>query len=554
MAGEYRILRITTDGYPAEISPSGGTAIETPGILLGGDIVAGGTHSVTGLAAGDADGDALSFGQSGANLAGLSIDTSPLNMNGQAINDVAAPSGAGDATNKAYVDAIVIGGGPVKEPLFDAMQMSDAEGILAGEALYFTAQPAVGDHVKIDDGTNSENYVFVANIVAEAGPLDVSRESSAATALNRLMIRINAGSAYWKGVYEATAHADIHTPCAFIYDQTTDASPSTSRIYAPTQGNANLMLVPFTSGTTTLVFLPYTYKTAGASLATDPGYRRFGLNRDTASLTDGEIHLDLGTDNLYSWNGDASTWFQMSGPGSIPLATAASGGGVVGRVGFDKDYGLDVTVGGIAKVTITPSMGLQFHPAADADKGKLEILLAGTHRLIQGVAGLDVEGLPLSFWINGVQVSANFTAAAATELTGGGATTLHSHAGATAAQNITNNFTTTGACAKGDPMFWSSTNNKIDVCDAATDGKQWAIGVAMATLGVAGTVDVVSNGHSAAAVLPGAVTAGMRIFLAAGHGLTKTAPVGSGNHVMQMGFAENAADLFVQIQYMGKKA
>lgn len=553
MAGEYRILRLHTDGYPAEVSPSGGTAIETPGILLGGDINAGGAYHVLGLIAAHADGDALAFGQSGANLAGLSIDTSPLNMNGQAINDVAAPSGAGDATNKAYVDALVVAGGSVKEPLFDATQMLDAEGILAGEAIHFVAQPALGDHVKITDGTNSEDYVFVANVGAEAGPLDVSRESSAATALNRLCIRINAGSAYWKGAY-LTSHADINASVALIYDQTTDASPSTSRIFAPTAGNANLKVVEFTSGTTTLVFRPYTYKTTATSSATDPGYRRFGLNRDTASLTDGEMHLDLSTDNLYSWNGDASTWFQMSGPGSIPLATAASGGGVVGRVGFDKDFGLDVTVGGQAKVAITASMGLQFHPLADADKGKLEILLAGSRRLIQGVAGLDVEGLPLQFWVNGAQVSANVTAANLTELTGAGPTTLHSHAGSTSAQNVSNSFTTTGACNKGDPMYWSGTNDKISVCDAATDGKQWAIGVAMSTLGVAGAVTVVSNGHVAAAVLPGAVTAGMRIFLATPNGLTKTAPTGGGNHVVQMGFAENTADLFVQIQYMGKKA
>jgi len=553
MAGEYKILRLTTDGYPAEVSPSGGTAINTPGILLGGNIDGASTYKATALAAGSSDGDSLAFGQSGVNLAGLDIDTNNITMNGLKVTGLGEPSAGADAATKSYVDTQVISGGHVKEELFDVVQLSDTEGILAGEAIYFVAQPATGDHVKITDGTNSEDYVFVANQGAEAGPLDVSRESSAATALNRLCVRISAGSAYWKGKY-LTSHGDINASAALIYDQTTDASPSTSRIFAPTQGNANLKVVEFTSGTTTLVFRPYTYKTSATSLATDPGYRRFGLNRDAASLTDGEIHLDLSTDDQWSWDADATAWHQMSGPGSIPFATSAAGGGVVGRATFDLDKGLKVLPDGIAGIALTANMGLQFHPTADADKGKLEILLAGTHRLIQGVAGLDVEGLPLQFWVNGAQTTANVTAANLNTLTGGGATTLHSHAGATTAQAVQNTFTTVGACTKGDPMYWSSTNNKIDVCDAATDGKQWAIGVAMATLGSGGTVDVVSSGHVAAAVLPGGITAGNRIFLAATNGLTKTAPTGGGNHIMQMGFAENTTDLFVQIQYMGKKA
>lgn len=511
-----KVLYLHDDGYPIEVAPAT-------------DVVDLGELNVTG----------------------------PIAMNGEVISGLPSPVGglADQAATKGYVDEQVIAGGHVKEPVFDLSQLVDAEGILAGEAIYFTAQPAVGDHVKIDDGTNSEDYVFVANIAGESAPTDVSRESSAATALARLVTRINAGSAYWKGVYLASSHSDIHSPVAFIMDQTTDASPSTSRIYAPTQGNANLMLVEFATGTTSITIRPYTYKTAAASSATDPGYQRFGLNRTVANLTDGEIHLDLSSDNLYSWNGDASTWFQMSGPGSIPLATSASGGGVVGRVTFDQDKGLVISGSAIGAVALKSNDGLQFHAAADADKGKIEMKLVSSDRLTVGVNGLDVAGVPLLFKINGVACGANVTSANLDELTGGGSTSLHTHTGLGDAQKVLDSFTVgeAGGVIVGDPVYIDSAG-KLMKCDASTDGKQFCLGVANEVKAQNVACKMIGYGFCATTLTGLGFLAGDRLFVKAGGGLTKTAPTASGKHVTQVGWAQSATDIWVQPQYFGKRA
>jgi hypothetical protein len=61
-----------------------------------------GSNKLTSLAAATASGDALSYGQTGANLNGLDV-------NSQVITSVATPSSGTDAANKAYVDALVSG-------------------------------------------------------------------------------------------------------------------------------------------------------------------------------------------------------------------------------------------------------------------------------------------------------------------------------------------------------------------------------------------------------------------------------------------------------------
>ena len=124
-----------------------------------------------------------------------------------------------------------------------------------------------------------------------------------------------------------------------------------------------------------------------------------------SALADGEIHFVLANDSQYAWDDSADTWNVLSGSGSIPDATSASGGGVKGKVTADSDLGLVIS-SGVMSINIddTPD-------TLDVD-----------------ASGLKVVGLPSLFKVNGTAVSANVTAPNLDALTGGGSTALHSHA------------------------------------------------------------------------------------------------------------------------------
>lgn len=543
-----KFLFMSADGYSQEAAGST-DSLELGGLKMYGALDMN-NNPVTAVQAADADGEALVYGQSGANLAGLSIDTAALTMGGQKITGLGTPTNVGDAATKDYVDLMVTAGGPVKEELFDYVQLSNTEGIFAGETIFFANQPAAGDTVIITDGTNTRTYTFVANIAGESAATDVSIETDAATAMQRLVTRMNAdaGNTWWSGKY-LTTHSDINAGVILVYEEATAAGKSTSRIYGTWTTQADFKVVEFQTGTTTLTILPYSTRTAASAITTDPGYGRFGMRREDTALTDGEMHLDLSSDNLYSWNGDASTWFQISGPGSIPLATSASGGGVIGRATFDQDKGLKVTTG-IAEIQLKANYGLKFETTVGADKGALMLAIDDTPDTLDvDIDGLKVVGLPLQFKVNDVQTTANVTAANLNELTGGTATTLHTHAGAGEAERTEYDYTAAEALSKADPVYFTAAGT-IGKARADTDSKSWVAGLARLAI-PSGAGPVVMSGR-AAGVLSSA-TPGTRYYLGDTGGLS-TSPAGAGYRVIFIGIAASADDLIVRIQDMGKKA
>ena len=112
MADKF-FLFLNSSSVPEEAQTSDTTTLG--GLTMGGTIAMG-TNKITGVGAASADGDALVFGQSSANLAGLAIDTADITMNNQKITGLGTPTGTGDAVTKDYVDSLVISGGTVKEP------------------------------------------------------------------------------------------------------------------------------------------------------------------------------------------------------------------------------------------------------------------------------------------------------------------------------------------------------------------------------------------------------------------------------------------------------
>lgn len=157
-------------------------------------------------------------------------------------------------------------------------------------------------------------------------------------------------------------------------------------------------------------------------------------------------------------------------------------------------------------------------------------------------------GLPSAFLINGVAVSANVTAANLTALTGGGSTSLHTHASATSVPRVENTYTVGSNVTAGQPVYFSANNSVAPALANTTTGNK-VIGIAKTTITVGNPVVVLSEGILTG-ILSGA-TAGDYVYLAASGGLTTVKPSSSGNRIVRIGYAVNATDLFVLIDFFG---
>jgi len=98
---------LAAEGYSEEMALT--DSMSLGGLTMSGDVVMS-SNKVTGLAAGSTSGDALSYGQSGANLAGLTSSADIALTGGAEVTGLpATPSGSTAATSKAYVDGVASG-------------------------------------------------------------------------------------------------------------------------------------------------------------------------------------------------------------------------------------------------------------------------------------------------------------------------------------------------------------------------------------------------------------------------------------------------------------
>lgn len=586
------------DGAPYNEEMAATDSMELGGLTMSGNIAMG-SNKVTGLAAANASGQALVYGQSAASLAGLTMG-GDIAMAGYKVTGLGTPTTGGDAATKTYVDQLVISGGHLREALLDQAQLSDSQGILAAEVLYFTAQPVVGDTVIFKDGTLTRTYTFVANQGAEAGATDVSIETSAVTAMQRLVTRAmaDAGNTQWDLAWRATGVERINLNGAIIvYDRATAAGASASRIYGVWATQANAQVVQYASGATPTVALDYTSVAATNLPAADPAAGRFGLRKQTTALQDGDLHYLLDNDSIYGWNADTAHWQAMGGSASVPDATSATGGGTKGKVTVDSDYGLiinsgiltinldtnpglafngagpkklaakpdtaagiKVGAGGIG-VDITSNAGLQFNGVS----GKLEVLANAAQGINVGASGVGITlasngGLEFN---SGLKVLPNGAKGIALSSSGVEAKVDNSTIGfdgsgnlkalAVAASNaVENSLPVNEAISIGDPVYISSTNDRVAKSDAGVSAKARVMGVARTAQGTPGSNATIVSMGPAANVLSSA-TAGTPYYLQDGGG-EGTALPGAGKRIVQTGYAKNATDLFVFIIDYGKRA
>jgi hypothetical protein len=298
-------------------------------------------------------------------------------------------------------------------------------------------------------------------------------------------------------------------------------------------------------------------------------------------VTEGTVHADtvwcVVTDDPITLNSTAIEWAQFSGAARITagLGLTKTGdtldvGGGAGIVSNANDVAVELDTDADAQSAGQDggSSGLEFDVTGAS--GQLRVRVDGSGGIQRGASGLLLEldnspdtldvdadglkvvGLPSLFKINDDAVSANVTADNLDELTGGGVTSLHSHAGVSDALRVTNTYTTGGAgVTAGDPVYFSGNATVLKALNT-NDTANKVIGVAKTSVGATTSVDIVSDGRLNG-VLTGA-TAGAYVYLDAAGGLTFTRPAGGQARITLIGWAINATDLHVEINFLGRNA
>lgn len=540
------------------------------GLAMGGPITMGGSK-ITGVGDATADGDVIGYDQTGAQLGDLSL-TGDLDMNSNQLKEVADGTLAADAVNLAQLQTAINQGATRKEFLIHEEQLDNDEGVLAAMALTVVNNPVSGDSLILQDGVTTRDYRAVAG-----GDVQYAIGGSPAITMQNIVDAINGdGSSKWDAYFSTTLDAIDSDGVIVIVEKDNDAGAS--EMYGVWGTQADAQVVDFGGEDN------YEKKTLTTMQASDPASTTFGFNRTKADLTPGEMHYTENLDVDYGWDSDLEAWNAMSGASSIPDATSAAGGGIKGKVTFDRDFGLVVATG-IAKVSLASNKGLGFDGSGDiqgiADTtagmeitssgfaidlasnpglqftgGDLDMLLNGT-TLQKGASGVSVKGLPAQFEIATVATSANVTAANLNTLTAGSASdadALHTH-NEGAAKRLEDELTAEENLAKGDPIEWGTTDNELRQCRANLAARTQCFGVVEEAAGIAAdaTGTIVRRGV-AVGVLSGA-TVGERFYVDNTGGLVSGhAGISAGNHVILVGTAKNATDLEVNPQYITKKA
>lgn len=520
---------ISAEGYADTAAAT--DSLELGALAMSGNIDMTDTGKIVNLLPGTVAKDALSYAQTGANLQGLSITTNPLTMGGQKITGGAAGTATNDVLVYGQSGAFLSGLDAMSQKITNVADPTNPQDVCS---------KAYADAGRLGLDVKSSVRVIATSNITLSGTQSI--DSVSVIAGDRVLVA-GQTSALENGIYLCAAGAWTRTTDA---DSSADLSPGSftfveeGTVYQDT-GWVMSSNSPFTLDTSAC---NWTQFSAAGQIVAGNGLVRTGNVLDVGDgpgilVSADKIEIELGSNPALEFDagGDAGKllWKPDTTRG---LAKDASGA----YIDLATDPGFQFT-GGKLDAKLYASGGLQ------KDANGLGIKLDGTTNQLSA-SGLSVKGLPALFEIATVATSANVTSANLGTLTAGStsdAGTLHKHS------DVISTVAVSEAVAVGDPGYWSATNDQMGKGDCTLDAKSRIKGVfktAQATPG--SNAQFVASG-----VVPSALTgatAGAPYYLAAGGGVTATAPTGSGNRVIEVGIAKNATDLFVAVIDYGKRA
>lgn len=523
----------------------------------------------------------------GALTMGGNIDMQLVNK----VVNLATPTADGDAANKAYVDGVAQSLS-IKAPVLvlqtvESDGRADAKAVAVANVASLSGLSEVIDGVALsNDGdrvflqgqtTGSENGLWIVHATAWTRPTDFPAGFHAYKA----WVHIAAGGTSYANsswVCTTAGPTDVVDTHSLTFVRALYGLSQTIDGVAISADGTRVLVV---DAADPLIYSGIWLAHAGAwTRATDmPGGSHAGhlfcfIEQGTDYGNTGWVCTSdppndvVGTDGL--------EWVQFSAAGQI---TAGPGLQKVGNViSVKKGDGIEVTSNGAATnidlatnpgltlsgtspnkklaALIASSQGLQI----DGANG-LALLLNGT-TLQVGVSGVSVKGVPNLFEVGGTATSqtpgtGQVTAANLNTLTAGGtsnADSLHTHAlpSVPYAGRVESSLAVAEAVAAGDPVYQSSTNDRVGKADASNDAKSRVFGVARVAQNTVGDPTPVVYVGPCPGILSGA-TAGDAYYLQAGGGLGTSLP-GAGRRVIRVGVAKNATDLHVFVLDYGKKA
>ena len=530
-------------------------------------------------------------------LGGLTMSGS-IDMGHQTIVNLEGPTNPEDAANKEYVDALASGLVIHASCVVKTAAPLGPRALLVGSGGVGSNLPMAGETVDIAvDGVAAVTVTFTTEATIAAVATTINTALSAAIGvvntdqidlrstqygLNSSIVVSNVSNVSLTnktGIAAGTALGGF-TPVGAGVGATLEA-PTDSVTYNTIDGVAlasigQRVLVSMESGTVDTVADKhngiYTVSAVG-----DGAGVKFKLTRatDFDAYSTAEVHqgayafVSSGTTNTNTgWtlvttgtiivDTTAIKWSQFSGaPGytygqglqklgadiqleldtAAAAQTAGAGGGSSG-LEYDAD-----TAAGKLRAAVNATGGLERSASG------LTVKIASADQLAASGSGLAVVGVPAGFKIGaGSTNSTNVTSTNLDLLVGGASITLHSHAAPTNAWLV---VAGSPGVNKGDPVYVTATDNKIDQADT-TAAKAKCIGLAVETKAAGASCGVQAIGVLTG-VLTGTPTAGTPFYIATGGGLSAALP-GAGKRVIQAGIALNSTDILIRIVDYGMKA
>jgi len=322
---------------------------------------------------------------------GSVVATGAFDLGGFKISNLAAPTLAGDATSKNYVDQAVTAGKAWREAVLVPEQLLNGDGtggVLQAILAAVVTNPTAGDTFVITDGTTTETFTFEA---VEDAAFEVLIGASAADTLVNLIQAINDDSTLWSAISSSSLDeyfAGEPATQAVIYR--TAVSAAADRVYGTLTVTTGIKVVEFATG-------DQDYRKASGTEsdlpAADPAAKRFGFGRAHANLASAETHLTVDNNETYTWSDDLDVWSQSD------IGAIGAGAGLT-----KTSNTLDV--GDVDKGVQVNADDVQIDASEIASDGLAQVAGGGNEHLLAVKADSTTGGdtAPVTVGANGVGV------------------------------------------------------------------------------------------------------------------------------------------------------